>query len=66
MLGNIFTELTRNAWTTVPGRSTEQTWTDDNCTSITYKEGTTVIFIQNLTYDANNHCIKVECVAPQN
>lgn len=65
MIAGVNTETTRDAWVTVPGRSIEQTVNaNGDPTSITYKEGTTAVFIQNFTYDANNNCIKIECVAP--
>lgn len=63
MLGNLFTELARFAWTFVPGRSTQQAYDETGkVTSITYYEGQNIIFVRNFTYDSNGNCIKIECV----
>ncbi len=62
MIGSLYTEITRDAWTTVPGRSKEYTYdTKGNCTSIICKEGTVVVFTLYLTYNDDNKCIKIEC-----
>lgn len=62
MIGSIYTEIARDAWATVPGRSME--FVNDangNPTTITYKQGATVVFVKYLTYDANGDVTKIEC-----
>lgn len=67
MLGSIFTELARNAWTMTPGNSCDLVNdANGNPTQITYSQGDNVVFIQNLTYDANNSVTHIECVKPSN
>lgn len=62
MIGSIYTEIARDAWTTVPGRSKDFVVDDNgNYTKITYSENNNVVFAQYLTYDANGNCIKIEC-----
>lgn len=65
MLGTIYTSESRDAWAMVPGRSIEITNNANNKpTQIDYYEGTTLVFSQLFTYDANGNMIKLECVAP--
>lgn len=65
MIAGINTETTRDAWVTVPGRSIEQTLNaNGDPTQIVYKQGTTAVFKQLFTYDANNNVTKIECVTP--
>lgn len=62
MLGSIYSEITRDAWATVPGRTLEfVNNSDGNPTQITYLDGTTVVFVKYLTYDANGNVTKIEC-----
>lgn len=62
MIGGNYTETTREAWTSVPGRSVEITNdANGNPTAMAYKEGTTTVFVKRYTYDANGNCTKIEC-----
>lgn len=65
MLGNIYTEISRDAWGFVPGHKIKPTYNAaGKPTQIDYCEGDTVIFTQILKYDANNNMIELECIAP--
>lgn len=65
MIAGVNTETTRAEWTTVPGRSIQQTYNaNGDPVTITYLSNGTAVFIQNLTYDANGNCTEIECVAP--
>lgn len=65
MIGGNFTEITRDAWGTVPGRHIKPTYNENNKPiRIDYCVGETVIFSQILTYDANGNMIDLECIAP--
>ena len=67
MLGSIYTELARNSWTMTPGNACDFTVdANGNTTAITFSQGGNVVFVQNLTYDANNNCTRIECVKPPN
>lgn len=67
MLGSIFTELARNAWTMTPGNKITFVYdANGNATSITFYQGQNVVFVQNLTYDSNGNCTLIECVKPSN
>lgn len=62
MIGNIYTDAARDAWTIVPGRSKDFVVDPNgNYTKITYSENNNVVFAQYLTYDENGNCIKIEC-----
>lgn len=62
MIGSIYTEVTRDAWTTVPGRSSALEYNENNkVTKITYYDGNNVAFAKNFTYDANGNCILITC-----
>ena len=64
MRAGVNTEITRDNWATVPGRKTQLT---NNAagkpTKITYLEGSTVIFAQYFTYDADGNVTEIECKA---
>ena len=63
MIGGNYTEITRDAWVTVPGRSVQMTYNANNKpTQIDFYSGTTLLFSQVLTYDANGNMTKIECV----
>lgn len=65
MIAGVNTEITREAWTFVPGRTTQLTYDANNqVTSISYLEGANVVFIRNFTYDAYGNCTQIECVKP--
>ena len=65
MLGSIYTEMARNAWATIPGNAYEPEYdSNNNPVKITFYQGATAVFIQNITYDANGNPTRVECVNP--
>lgn len=67
MLGSIFTELARTAWTMTPGNACDFSYdANGNATQITFSQGDNVVFVQNLTYDSNNKCTRIACVKPSN
>lgn len=65
MIGGNYTDITREAWTFVPGRSVLPTYdANGNVLTMTYYDNNTVVFVRNFTYDANGNCTKIECVNP--
>ena len=64
MIGGNYTETTRDNWATVPGRKLQLTNNaNGKPTKITYLEGSTVVFAQYFTYDANGSVTEIECKA---
>lgn len=62
MIGGNYTEITRDMWTTVPGRAVEFTNNaSGKPTKITFLEGEDIVFAQYFTYDANGNPTKIEC-----
>lgn len=66
MIAGNYTDVTRDTWTNVIGRSTRITWNANNKpTSITYYDSDgNALFVKQLTYDANGNCIEVKCLKP--
>lgn len=65
MLGSLFSDIARESWSNVPNHSI--LFTNDsngNPTEITYKDGENVVFIKNLTYDANGNVTSIVCSSP--
>ena len=62
MIGSNFTEKTREAWITVPGRYfLEQNNENGDPVKITFYDGENIVFAQYFTYDSNGSVIKGEC-----
>lgn len=62
MLAGNYTETTRDAWCTVPGRSIEFTNNaNGDPVTLRYYENQNLVFVKNLTYDENGKIIKIEC-----
>jgi hypothetical protein len=62
MLGNINTDLARDAWNVTPGHSTALEYNANNkVTKIIFMDNGDTVFVQNFTYDANGNCILITC-----
>lgn len=62
MIGSIFTDIARDAWASVPGRSIDlENNAQGNPTKITFKKGDTVVFVKYLTYDGDGNVTRIEC-----
>lgn len=63
MIGGNYTETTRDAWATVPGRSIDiVNDPNGNPQTITYKDSDgSAVFIQQFTY-TNGFVTKIECI----
>lgn len=59
-LSTIATVTLRAIWTTIVGNSIDYTYdANNNVTVAEYFTGTTLIFTQTFTYDANDNCINI-------
>lgn len=62
MIGGIYTEFTRDAWTTIPGRDVKMVNNaDGNPVKITYLSDGKIAFVKYLTYDTNKAIIQISC-----
>lgn len=63
MIGGIYTEITRDSWSFVPGRYTVFTnnASGDPVSISYYNPDNTLAFVRRFTYDANGNVTKIEC-----
>lgn len=62
MIGSQYTEIARDAWATVPGRSIRPVFNDDgNPVKLTYIQDGEVVFVKHFEYDANGNVTLILC-----
>jgi hypothetical protein len=62
MIGSIYTEMARDAWTTVPGRSIRPVYNaDGNPVKLTYIQDGEVVFVKHFEYDADGNVTLILC-----
>jgi hypothetical protein len=60
LLNNISTTLVQSNWINIVGNSVNSTYdANNNVTIAEYYTGSTLVFTQTFTYDANNNCINI-------